>query len=54
MMAHKMIFIDSMHELIFLLGAIFATAFYYSKSLWASIIMHSLNDFLLSILFHAS
>ncbi|GHO59439.1 CPBP family intramembrane glutamic endopeptidase [Ktedonobacter robiniae] len=39
---------------IFLLGAIFATAFYYSKSLWASIIMHSLNDFLLSILFHAS
>jgi membrane protease YdiL (CAAX protease family) len=37
---------------VFLLGIIFAAAFYYSKSLWAAIITHSLNDFLSSILFH--
>lgn len=37
---------------IFLLGAIFAVAFYYSKSLWSSIIAHSLNDFLSFVLFH--
>ncbi len=39
---------------IFLLGAIFATAFYYSKTLWAPIVAHSLNDFLSSVLFHTS
>jgi membrane protease YdiL (CAAX protease family) len=37
---------------VFLLGIIFAAAFYFSKSLWAAIITHSLNDFLSSILFH--
>jgi uncharacterized protein len=39
---------------IFLLGVIFAVVFYYSKSLWGSIVMHSMNDFLSYILFHAS
>lgn len=37
---------------IFVLGVIFATMFYYSKTLWSSIITHSLNDFLSSVLFH--
>ncbi len=37
---------------IFLLGVIFAAAFYYSKTLWTSIIAHSLNDFLSFVLFH--
>jgi uncharacterized protein len=39
---------------IFLLGFIFALVFHYSRSLWSSIIMHSLNDFLSSVLFHIS
>lgn len=39
---------------IFLLGAIFAVVFHYSKSLWSNIIIHSLNDFLSSVLFHIS
>ncbi|GCE21076.1 hypothetical protein KDK_48760 [Dictyobacter kobayashii] len=39
---------------IFVLGSIFAIIFYYSKSLWSSIITHSLNDFLSSVLFHIS
>lgn len=37
---------------IFLLGVIFAVAFYYSKTLWSSIVTHSLNDFLSFVLFH--
>lgn len=37
---------------IFVLGIIFAAIFYYSKTLWSSIIAHSLNDFLSSVLFH--
>jgi len=39
---------------IFVLGGIFAIIFYYSKTLWSSIITHSLNDFLSSVLFHTS
>lgn len=39
---------------IFVLGVIFATIFYSSKTLWSSIITHSLNDFLSSVLFHIS
>ena len=39
---------------IFVLGVIFAVIFYYSKTLWSSIITHSLNDFLSSVLFHLS
>ena len=37
---------------VFLLGVIFAAVLYFSKSLWAAIIAHSLNDFLSSLLFH--
>ncbi len=37
---------------IFVLGVIFALIFYYSKTLWSSIITHSLNDFLSAVLFH--
>ena len=37
---------------IFVLGIIFAAIFYYSKTLWSSIITHSLNDFLSSLIFH--
>jgi uncharacterized protein len=36
------------------LGSIFAIVFYFSKTLWSSIITHSLNDFLSSVLFHIS
>jgi uncharacterized protein len=39
---------------IFVLGVIFAIIFYYSQTLWSSIITHSLNDFLSSVLFHIS
>ncbi|GHO46005.1 CPBP family intramembrane glutamic endopeptidase [Ktedonospora formicarum] len=39
---------------IFVLGVIFAVIFYFSKTLWSSIITHSLNDFLSSVLFHLS
>ena len=39
---------------IFVLGGIFALIFYYSKTLWSSIITHSLNDFLSAVLFHIS
>lgn len=39
---------------IFVLGFIFAVIFYYSKTLWGSIITHSFNDFLSSVLFHIS
>ncbi len=39
---------------IFVLGVIFAIIFYSSKTLWSSIITHSLNDFLSSVLFHIS
>lgn len=39
---------------IFVLGMIFAVIFCFSKTLWSSIITHSLNDFLSSILFHLS
>jgi uncharacterized protein len=39
---------------IFVLGVIFAIIFYYSQTLWSSIIAHSLNDFLSSVLFHIS
>ncbi len=39
---------------IFVLGVIFAVIFYSSKTLWSSIITHSLNDFLSSVLFHIS
>jgi membrane protease YdiL (CAAX protease family) len=39
---------------IFVLGVIFAILFYFSKTLWSSIITHSLNDFLSSVLFHIS
>ena len=37
---------------IFLIGIILATIFHYSKTLWSSIVAHSLNDFLSSIIFH--
>jgi membrane protease YdiL (CAAX protease family) len=37
---------------IFVLGVIFTVIFYFSKTLWSSIITHSLNDFLSSVLFH--
>ena len=39
---------------IFVLGVIFAIIFYFSKTLWSSIITHSLNDFLSSVLFHVT
>ncbi len=39
---------------IFVLGVIFAIIFYSSQTLWSSIITHSLNDFLSSVLFHSS
>jgi len=39
---------------IFVFGAILAVIFYFSKSLWSSIITHSLNDFLSFVLFHIS
>ncbi|GCE29775.1 hypothetical protein KDA_52590 [Dictyobacter alpinus] len=39
---------------IFVLGVIFATIFHFSKTLWSSIITHSLNDFLSAVLFHIS
>ena len=39
---------------IFVLGVMFAVIFYFSKTLWSSIITHSLNDFLSSVLFHLS
>jgi membrane protease YdiL (CAAX protease family) len=37
---------------VFALGAIFAIVFHYSKSLWSSIVAHSLNDFISFVLFH--
>lgn len=37
---------------IFVLGVVFAVIFYFSKTLWSSIITHSLNDFLSAVLFH--
>lgn len=37
---------------IFVLGAILAVIFHYSKTLWSSIITHSLNDFISGVLFH--
>lgn len=37
---------------IFVLGVLFAVIFYGSKSLWSSIITHSFNDSLSSVLFH--
>ena len=37
---------------IFVLGVIFAVIFYCSKTLWSTVITHSLNDFLSSVLFH--
>ena len=39
---------------IFVLGVIFAIIFYFSRTLWSSIITHSLNDFLSAVLFHIS
>lgn len=39
---------------IFVLGVIFAGVFFYAKTLWSSIITHSLNDFLTAVLFHLS
>ena len=39
---------------ILVLGVLFAAIFYCSKTLWSSIITHSLNDFLSSVLFHLS
>ena len=39
---------------IFVLGVMFAVIFYCSKTLWSSILTHSLNDFLSSVLFHLS
>jgi membrane protease YdiL (CAAX protease family) len=39
---------------IFVLGVIFAAIFYFSKTLWSSIVTHSLNDFLSFVLFHLS
>lgn len=39
---------------IFVLGVLFALIFSLSKTLWSSIITHSLNDFLSSVLFHIS
>jgi membrane protease YdiL (CAAX protease family) len=39
---------------VFVFGGILAIIFYYSKTLWSSIITHSLNDFLSSVLFHIS
>lgn len=39
---------------IFVLGVIFVIIFYFSKTLWSSIITHSLNDFLSAVLFHIS
>jgi membrane protease YdiL (CAAX protease family) len=39
---------------IFLLGVVFALIFSLSKTLWSSIITHSLNDFLSAVLFHLS
>lgn len=46
---HQLNFLEALT--IFLLGAIFAAAFYYSKSLWSSIVAHSFNDFLTAVLF---
>jgi CAAX protease family protein len=37
---------------IFLIGVILAAVFYFSRSLWSSIVAHSLNDFFASVLFH--
>jgi membrane protease YdiL (CAAX protease family) len=37
---------------IFVLGVIFTIIFYFSNTLWSSIITHSLNDFLSAVLFH--
>jgi membrane protease YdiL (CAAX protease family) len=37
---------------IFTFGAIMAIIFKYSKSLWACIVAHSLNDFISFVLFH--
>lgn len=37
---------------IFLIGVILAAASYFSRSLWSSIVAHSLNDFFASVLFH--
>jgi membrane protease YdiL (CAAX protease family) len=38
---------------IFLIGVVLAAVFYYAKSLWSSIIAHSLNDFFSVVLFYA-
>lgn len=48
------LFTWSMAISIFVLGVIFAAVFYYSKSLWSSIVAHSLNDFLSALVFHVS
>jgi uncharacterized protein len=37
---------------VFALGLVFATVFYVTRSLWSSIVTHSLNDFLTAVLFH--
>jgi uncharacterized protein len=37
---------------IFLFGSIMAIVFKYSKSLWAPIVTHSLNDFISNVVFH--
>lgn len=39
---------------VFVLGVLFAVIFYFSKTLWSSIITHNLNDFLSVVLFHLS
>jgi uncharacterized protein len=39
---------------IFVIGALLAVIFHYSRSLWSSIVTHSLNDFLSAVLFHLS
>ncbi len=39
---------------IFLIGVILAAAFYSSKSLWSSIIAHSLNDFLAGVVYYGA
>jgi uncharacterized protein len=36
---------------VFLFGTIMAVAFRYTKSLWTSIVAHSLNDFIASVIF---
>jgi len=37
---------------VFIFGVVMAVIFYFSKSLWSSIVAHSLNDFLSQVIFH--